>query len=550
MQSKGTCELRFRRVDGSTLWTLCSLSGILNEELQCQGTLAMVTDVTSRKQAAAALELSERQFREVFEGSQDAMAIVSDPEGECLDVNAATCALFELAKSELVGRRIVELFGDGIFAAGLAVSPSRWSMGSCDLVRKDSSIRKVEYTVRASFVPQRTLWVLRDVTERHILEEQLRQAQKMEAIGRLAGGVAHDFNNLLMAVSSYAELLQLKLTGSEDLTRYVREILAAATRASNLTAQLLAFSHKQVMLPQVLDPNTVVLETSGMLKRLVGESVRLTVKPGDSLGRIRTDRGQFEQVILNLAINARDAMPDGGQLLIETSNAMLDEAYCRSHPPTTPGEYVMLAVSDSGCGINPRDMERIFEPFFTTKKRGRGTGLGLATVYGIVQQAGGFIWVYSEPQRGTTFKIYLPRVHESLTLARDEPTIATHRSGTVLLVEDEAGARQPLSEFLAANGYTVLEATDGMDATRVLDAVQNPVDVLVTDMVMPGMTGPEVARRVKARFPTVKVLFMSGYTEHAVVQRGLLDSEIAFLQKPFTLRALVKKLELLLKDAD
>ncbi len=385
-----------------------------------------------------------------------------------------------------------------------------------------------------------------DITDRKQLEEQLRQAQKMEAVGRLAGGIAHDFNNLLMVIQGYADLLTERLADGDPLRRNAEQIQTASQRATSLTRQLLAFSRKQMLAPKVLNVQSVVAEMEKILRRLIGEDIQLETSSAPDLGLIKADRSQIEQVILNLAVNARDAMPEGGRLTIETANVELDKA--AAHPPAvlSPGKYVMLAVTDNGCGMDAETQAHIFEPFFTTKEKGKGTGLGLATVYGIVKQSGGYVWVYSEPGRGTSFKVYLPRIEdEPAARGRDGKTDARalpRGSETVLLVEDEKGVRELAREYLELVGYTVIEAEDGHTALELAAMHVGPIQLLMTDVVMPGISGRELAGRVKAIRPDIKILFMSGYTDQAVVHHGILDTDAALLQKPFTMAALAAKL--------
>jgi len=384
-------------------------------------------------------------------------------------------------------------------------------------------------------------WV--DITERKALEMQLLQAQKMEAVGLLAGGVAHDFNNVLTAIAGYAELLREDLPGDDARRGDLEEILRATDRAAALTRQLLAFSRRQVLAPRVLDLNTVVASVDNMLRRLIGADVALRTALASDLGAVRADPGQLEQVIMNLVVNARDAMPRGGKLTIETANAELDESYALEHPAVVAGPFVMLAVSDSGVGMDAATQARIFEPFFTTKEKGKGTGLGLATVYGIVKQSGGNIWLYSEPGRGTTFKIYLPRVDQPLELPAPTPASRETPRGTetVLLVEDDEAVRTLARKMLASHGYTVLAAPSGADALELAASHAGPIHLLVTDVVLPGMSGRELAARFQSVRPGLKVLYTSGYTDEAIVHHGVLDPGIAFLQKPFTSGALARK---------
>ena len=383
----------------------------------------------------------------------------------------------------------------------------------------------------------------RDITERRKLESDLQQAQKMDAIGRLAGGVAHDFNNLLLVISAYAELMLDSLAGEDPLRRNVGEIMTASRRAADLTRQLLAFGRKQMQALQVLDVNAVVGEITGMLPRLIGEDILLVFVPGQDLGKVKADPIQIEQVVMNLAANARDAMPGGGTLTIETSAMQVDESYVQRHPIVPPGDYVVLTVTDSGQGIAAKHLPHIFEPFYTTKEAGKGTGLGLATVYGIVKQNAGFVWVYSELGLGTTFKVYLPRVEAVSSEARvAKPAEPCPGGGeTLLLVEDEASVRRASGQFLARSGYVVLEATDGEDALRVSREHPGPVHLMITDVVMPRMGGPRLAERLADERLDMKVLFVSGYAESTVLNHGKIDVATRFLQKPFSLNDLARK---------
>jgi two-component system cell cycle sensor histidine kinase/response regulator CckA len=389
----------------------------------------------------------------------------------------------------------------------------------------------------------------RDITERRRLEAQLQQAQKMDAIGKLAGGVAHDFNNLLMVISSYAELMQNSLAPEHPLRRNVQEIMTASRRAADLTRQLLAFGRKQMQSLQFLSLNGIILEINKMLPHLLREDIQIVFVPGEHLGRVKADRVQIEQVVMNLAANARDAMPDGGKLTIETASVRVDEAYVQQRHAMVPvGDYVLLTVSDSGQGIAPECMTHIFEPFYTTKEDGKGTGLGLATVYGIVKQSGGFVWVYSEPGLGATFKIYLPTVEQQADEIPAPKPVAKSVGGgeTILLVEDEAALRQPAREFLASRGYTVIEATDGDDALRIAKNHTARIDLMITDVIMPHMGGAQLAETLAEKRPQMKVLFVSGYAENTILGHGPIDVMTQFLQKPFSLEELARKIRTVL----
>lgn len=381
-----------------------------------------------------------------------------------------------------------------------------------------------------------------DTTERKMLEEQFRQAQKMEAIGQLAGGVAHDFNNLLTVIIGYCQLAITTLGQGDPLRSQLQEIHTAGQRAASLTNQLLAFSRKQILQPRVLDLNAIVANMSKMLRRLIGENITLVVNLESELGQVKADPGQIEQVIMNLAVNARDAMPEGGRLSIETANIDLNHQYAQEHIGVTPGLYVMLAVSDSGYGMDKQTQARVFEPFFTTKESSKGTGLGLSTVYGIVKQSGGSIWLYSEPGHGTTFKIYLPRVDEAPEVAATLGQLADQGQSweTILLVEDEGMVRKLAFEILQRDGYTVLEASNGGEALLICERHQEPIHLMITDVIMPQMSGQQLVERVMPLHPEMKAMYMSGYTDDAIMHAGLIPNA-AFLQKPFMPDSLLRK---------
>ena len=378
---------------------------------------------------------------------------------------------------------------------------------------------------------------LRAEEKMRALEDQLRQSQKMEAVGRLAGGVAHDFNNLLTVIKGYSQISLVMLKEGDPLKENIEEIQKAANRAASLTKQLLVFSRRQILELKVFHLNTILQDLDKMLHRIIGEDIELVYSLSNDLGQVKTDPTQMEQVILNLAINAKDAMPSGGKLTIETSNATLDESYTDSHIGVTPGDYVMLSVSDTGLGMTPEIKERIFEPFFTTKEKGKGTGLGLSIVYGIVQQSGGSIWVYSELGLGTTFKVFLPRIEEDAESLRPTavPTKSLQGSETILVVEDEEIVRKLACKVLEKNGYRVLEASNGEEALHIVQKQNgNPIHLVVTDVVMPGMNGRQLVDRLVSLWPQIKALYMSGYTNDAIAHHGVLDPGIAYIQKPFT----------------
>jgi two-component system cell cycle sensor histidine kinase/response regulator CckA len=380
-------------------------------------------------------------------------------------------------------------------------------------------------------------------------EDLLRHAQKMEAVGRLAAGVAHDFNNLLTAIIGYSQLIQRRFPPDHPVSEDAGEVLGAAERAASLTRQLLIFSRQQVLDPRVLDLNGIVSGMDRMLRRLIDADIDLLTVPALDLGRVKADPGHIEQVLVNLVVNARDAMPSGGRLTIETANIELDESHVQDHPPAQPGRYILLAVTDSGCGMDAKTQARIFEPFFTTKEVGKGTGLGLSTVHGIVQQCGGIVDVYSEIGVGSVFKIYLPRVDEAVDpVAIHDMEPAAGGTETVLLVEDHERVRNVIAETLRLNGYTVLEAAEPGEAISRAHEHPARVELLLTDVMLPGMNGPELARAIARLHPEARVLFISGYTDKAVIHQGLVGSGAAFLQKPFTAESLLRAIRALLDD--
>jgi nitrogen-specific signal transduction histidine kinase/CheY-like chemotaxis protein len=385
--------------------------------------------------------------------------------------------------------------------------------------------------------------LVQDVTERVVLEDRLRQSQKMEAVGRLAGGVAHDFNNLLTVILGYTQLLMDGLPPGSRMAEGTAQIKSAADRAAGITRQLLAFSRKQVRSPRLIDLNNVMLNLDTMLRRLIGEDIEVFTVPATDLGTVKADPGQIEQVLMNLALNARDAMPNGGKLTLETSNIQLDETYAHEHQPVEPGRYVMLAVSDTGVGMSPETLAHIFEPFYTTKEPGKGTGLGLSTVYGVVKASGGYVWVYSELGQGTTFKIYLPRVDQPAQPLSGEnrPSGIQRGTETILLVEDDPQLNQLASSVLAHCGYRVLTAANPEEGLAVCRNHPHEIHLLVTDVVMPKMNGRQLAEEVARIRPSVKLLYVSGYTSNAIVHYGVLDAGLWFLPKPFSLAALVAK---------
>ncbi len=493
------------------------------------------------------LRRSESNFRSLVMNAPYAICRC-DALGILQDANPALVAMFGYASAaELAGRHLGSLYADAqqwFQTADYFHARKEFNNLTTECVRKDGAAIVARISGRS--IPNGqdggTFEIfMEDVTETRTLETQLRQAQKMEAIGRLAGGIAHDFNNLLMVISGYSEFLLERLGPDPRLRGPAQEIFNATQRATSLTRQLLAFSRKQMLAPKLLDLNEVVAENLKMLTRMIGEDIDLVMVPGPALGAVRADLGQIDQVIMNLAVNARDAMPQGGKLTIETANVTLDENFARTHTPLTAGDYIMLAISDTGVGMDNETQSHIFEPFFTTKGS-KGTGLGLSTVYGIVKQSGGFIFVDSQPQRGTAFRAYFPRVdgREDAAAAQDALGFprAEHGQEAILLVEDETNLRRLARQYLETQGYKILEAEDGAAALQIVDGHQGAIDLLLTDVIMPGMNGRELAARITKLIPDVRVLYMSGYTENAVGLDGTLDAGINLLQKPFSLPAL------------
>jgi two-component system cell cycle sensor histidine kinase/response regulator CckA len=520
---------RSQGVDGMELWTLTTKVPLKDERGKLQGIVGINRDITKfRKTQEEARSLA--RFPE--ENPNPVMRVSSD--GVLLYANTASRPILEewgCAQGEKVP--------DDHRAFALKSSASGAPMVvelSCGKNRYSMVFTPVVATGYVNIYA-------RDVTEQKNLEQQLLQSQKMDAIGRLAGGVAHDFNNVLTAIIGYSDFLRMHLGKDDPLQQEVEEIRKAGERAASLTQQLLAFSRRQIFQVKVLDLNAIVAGMEKMLRRLINESVSIDFALDPALGMVRADASQMEQVLLNLVINASDAMPQGGNLTIETANAELDESYARMHISVTPGPHVRLVVSDTGTGMDEETRERLFEPFFTTKKEGKGTGLGLAMVYGIVKQSGGNIWVYSEPGKGSAFKIYLPRVFESAQEVPEERPDERPRGGTetILVAEDEEMIRQIISTVLIEAGYSVLLAKDGEQMWGISEGTPGPIHLLLSDVVLPGMSGRESARRLVAKRPGLRVLYMSGYTANDIVHHGMLETGLAFLQKPFAPSVLLRK---------
>jgi PAS domain S-box-containing protein len=549
-------DLAGRRKDGTEFPVEISLSPV--ETTDGLHVFATVVDITARKGAEAALAESEHRFRTVLEASPNPIVGV-DSAARIIFVNPQAEETFGYTRDELVGQPVELLLPVRVAERhvehrnSFIAHPVARPMGiGLDLAgrRKDGG----EFPVEISLSPVETTDGLQvfatvvDITARKAAETQLVQAQKLESIGRLAGGIAHDFNNMLFAILGYAELLSQDLAPDRqanldvDIARTsVAGISHAAERAAALTQQLLAFSRQQVVSPKVLDINTAVKSVEPMLRRLIGENLRLNVKLDSVSGRLRADPGQLDQILVNLVVNARDAMPEGGTITIETGTVEFDEPYAVEHFEVTRGPYVMLAVSDTGQGMDQETRRHVFEPFFTTKEVGKGTGLGLATIYGIVRQAGGHIWLYSEPGRGTTFKLYFPRVDAETSQGAGPEVAPTSRgAGTVLVVEDEAAVRDMTTIVLERAGYRVIAVADGASAMVEMRAMDNPIDVLVTDVVMPNMSGIELAERVIDLHPRVGIVLLSGYTAETLNLERITGRGATFVAKPISGKELLR----------
>jgi two-component system cell cycle sensor histidine kinase/response regulator CckA len=516
-------------------------------------TQGVVQDITDRKQAEVALQESEERYRRLIELMPDGVAV--HQEGVIRMVNAAAVRTLGYdSPDQVIGQPILSFVHPHDRATVMQRVRVQLERGEVAPPREERFLRRGGGTVlvEAAGAPfslggkPAVLVVVRDITDRRRLEEQLRQAQKMEAIGRLAGGIAHDFNNLLTAINGYADLLLQMLHEHDPARREVEAILKAGRRAAGLTQQLLAFSRKQVLEMRVLNPSALLEDLAKMLQRIIGEDIDLVVVPNPQVGNVRVDPAQMEQIIVNLAVNARDAMPQGGRLTIEMANVELDATYAQDHAEVLPGSYVCLAVTDTGAGMPPDILSHLFEPFFTTKEA--GTGLGLATVYGIVKQFEGYIQVYSEVTEGTSFKIYLPRVHEPATALEpsSRPESWPRGTETVLVVEDNDMVRNLAIRILVAQGYNVLEASRGTVALGTVRTYAGAIDLLLTDVVMPEMSGRTLMERIREIRPGLRVLYMSGYTDNVIAHHGVLEPGTPFLPKPFTPQVLAQKVRAVL----
>ncbi len=542
--------------NGQIVWLSTNGIPLLDDKGNLLGYRGADTDITERKQAEEALKETNETLGIIIQSSPLAI-IALDPDWNVTRWNPAAEQMFGWIESEVLGQ-FLPIVSEDKRDEHLKLR-KRVLLGEAftnvEVRRRKKDGSPVDISI--SIAPLRDsqgrvvgiISVSADITERKRIEQetaslqdQLRQSQKVEAIGQLAGGIAHDFNNLLTIIQGNSQLSLMDLQEGDPLKANIEEIQEAAKRAADLTRQLLAFSRKQILEMRVLDLNQVLQRLDKMLRRVIGEDIELVTFLPDLIGKVKADPGQIEQVIMNLSVNARDAMPEGGKLTIETANVELDEEYAKRHIAVQPGRYVMLSMSDTGVGMTPEVRERIFEPFFTTKEKGKGTGLGLSTVYGIVKQSGGNVWVYSEPGQGTTFKIYLPQVDEPLEELREEVVKEVSRGHeTILLVEDEDVVRKLAVRVLKRQGYKVLEAPDGGKAFMLCEAYKEPIHLILTDVVMPGMSGRKLVDRLKVIHPEIKVLYMSGYTDNAILHHGILEPGTNFIQKPFTIDGLARK---------
>ncbi|MCC6575028.1 MAG: PAS domain S-box protein [Planctomycetes bacterium] len=544
-----TDTVRVKRKDGRWRWMECNVTNAIHEPA-IGGMVVNYRDVTERFEGEEALRAAEARYRKLVNYSNDGL-LMGDAQGNTQFASPSVENILGFAAGELIGVNVFSLIHPDDQSRTqelqqlIVRSPSVGFPATFRVKRKDGRYVWVD-CVCTNWLAEPGINALvanfRDITARIELEQQLQQAVKMDAIGRLAGGVAHDFNNLLTAITGFTQMLIPRLASDALGKNYASQVAQAADRAAALTRQLLAFSRRQILQPVVLDLNARVHEIEKLIRRLIGEDIELNIVTSSNLNSVAADPGQVDQVLMNLAVNARDAMPRGGRLTIETANVTLDEAYARMHKDCRPGPYVMLAVSDTGVGMDAPTRARLFEPFFTTKEKGQGTGLGLATVYGIVKQSGGNIWVYSEVGHGTTFKIYLPATQvESEAASQQRPSPAAGGSETILVAEDEDGVRALICEALIKAGYTVFGASNGQKALVLSTTLPKPPQLLLTDVVMPEMGGRALAEALAVRHPGMKILFMSGYTDEAIFHNGTLNGGVQFLHKPFTPDALLHR---------
>ncbi len=528
-------------------WLHFTASAIQDSNGNIIGAVETLKDITEWRRAEEEIRDSREYLNRIINCIGDPI-FVKDREHRIVLVNDAMCTFIGMLREELLG--IAEM--------PLAVAKSLWEQEEAVFETGKEIITEDEFPVaqdnprivmtKKSLLADKNgnkqiVGVLRDITEYKRLEAQFRQAQKMEAIGVLAGGVAHDFNNLLSVINGYCELTLEDLDRDNPMRSNIEQIREAGKSATSLTSQLLAFGRKQILQPEILDLNDIITQMSSMLRRMIRESIELVTIAHPGLGLVSADPGQIQQIVMNLAVNAHDAMLEGGNLTIETANVHFDEEHIRKHPEAKAGSYVMLAIGDNGMGMDASTQARIFEPFFTTKAKGKGTGLGLATVYGIVKQSNGFIWVYSEPGKGTTFKVYFPRVEGDIAEFMEESKSEQEARGveTVLMAEDEPSVRTLAARILRGRGYTVFEASNGKEALDIAEKYAGEIHLVLTDVVMPGISGRELVSRLETVRPGIKSLYVSGYTDTAIVHNGMLDSGIAFLQKPFTVEDLTRK---------
>jgi PAS domain S-box-containing protein len=546
-----TQEYRLRNRRGEYRWLRAEMRLMRDGEGNPLEAIGSWADVSARKLVEGKLQESEEQYRLLFDSNPHPMYVHDAATLAFMAVNDAAIRHYGWSRDEFLRMTMKDIRPVEEVPVLLKTLEERsgdrgaTNMGLFKHSKKDGTVIQAEVARSPLRFQGREAWLVLalDVTEKRSLEAQLLQAQKMESIGRLAGGVAHDFNNILGVITGCGELLRKRLPDDPRMLKYADDILKAAYRAAGLTRQLLAFSRKQVLQPRVLDLNAVVADMERMLRRLIGEDVELVTILAKDAPHVRADAGQLEQVLMNLAVNARDAMPRGGRLLIETGTALFDEKIASTHPDVSPGRYAVLAVGDTGHGMTPEVQARIFEPFFTTKEAGKGTGLGLATVHGVVRQSGGHIFVRSEPGRGSAFEVYLPAVEESPRESPSRPVEeAPGGSETILLAEDEGGLREIIREYLESRGYTVLPAPHGLAALELSARHAEQIHLLITDVVMPGLGGAELWRRLLAQRPGMKVLFLSGHTDDAVILHGVQAQETAFLAKPFTVDTLARKI--------